>query len=367
VDDPEHGSRIDLVRAAPDAGTLLRIPGEEARLASAALADAWRELVPGLAQIPPREPRAGHRLFWRGRGETGFRDFFPRPGAHLIVGRHTACDVVLAGDGEISLRHLLLVPARGARDAVESGEGENDAGDAPARDGPGSTALRLVDLQGSMPMLLEDDSAQRSLLVEGPFAVRLGRYVLGGFAIGPGALAPPGELPLAEHIDLSGPGEPDEGPAPRPTERPEPSQGPYRSRDRERERSVITMLPRPVSLLAASSANDGGSPVGLLGAARDGERLRISVSREALRAGVLVGRADKCDAGLRPLLTERVSRVHLVILELDGRTVLYDCASTNGTYCGGRRVRSLELGLDPPVVRLAADEGVELRWTPLVR
>ncbi|MDQ3035879.1 MAG: FHA domain-containing protein, partial [Myxococcota bacterium] len=97
-----------------------------------------------------------------------------------------------------------------------------------------------------------------------------------------------------------------------------------------------------------------------------GERVRVSIGAAALRAGVLVGRADKCtDRGLKPLLTIRVSRVHAVVIEQNGKTMLYDCASTNGTIVGGRRLRSVELGADGPIVQLAGHDGVELRWTPI--
>jgi pSer/pThr/pTyr-binding forkhead associated (FHA) protein len=81
----------------------------------------------------------------------------------------------------------------------------------------------------------------------------------------------------------------------------------------------------------------------------------------------LVGRADKCDRALKALLTIRVSRVHAVLIEVDGRPMLFDCASTNGSFVGGRRIRSVVLEHDPPVIELAGDEGIALRWTALRR
>lgn len=346
--DDSRGSRIDPVRGAPNVGTDVRLPQHEPRLPGGAIASAWAALVPALSLIPPARSEPGYRLFWTGRGENGFRDFPLERDAHLIIGRHSACDVVLAGDGELSLRHLLVVPARG------------DEG------GPG---LRLVDLQGSIPMHLDDDSPSRSLLAQGPFAVRLGRYVLGGFPIGAGHPAPPHDLPRPERVDRT---RELDGAAPQGEREVEslgaPSGGgPYRE-PASRSRSVITMLPRPITMVEeAASASAPADAAGLLGAARDGERVRISVGQRALRAGVLVGRADKCDAGLRALLTIRVSRVHAVVIEIDGRIMLYDCASTNGTIVAGRRVRSLELDGDAPVAQLAGSDGVELRWTPLSR
>lgn len=339
--DDSRGSRLGEIRGVPNAGTMLRFPEGEPRVGPLALSEAWTSLVPALSLIPARDTAtAGYRLFWTGRGENGFRDFTLDRDAHLIVGRHAAADVVLGGDAELSLRHLIVLPARGAG---------------------GGPALRLVDLQGSMPMFLDDDTAQRSLLAEGPFAVRLGRYVLGGFPIGVGSAAPAHELPRAERVDLSRTamlGGADPAPAPSPG-------GPYRE-SRGRARSVITMLPRPITMVESIGADALEGAVGLLGAAREGGRVRIAVRASGLRAGVLVGRADKCtDQGLKPLLTIRVSRVHAVVIEALGRTMLYDCASTNGTVVDGRRVRSVELAGDGPVIQLAGGEGVELRWTPL--
>lgn len=354
--DDSRGSRVAEIRGAPNAGTMV-LPGEtDPRVPGAAIESAWSKLVPALSLIAPQSPdEIGYRIFWTGLGDTGFRDFPCVRGAHLIVGRHALADVVLAGDAELSLRHLLVVPAQASG---------------------GGAALRLVDLQASLPMFLDDDTPQRSLHAEGPFAVRVGRYVLGGFPIGPGQGHPPADLPRPDRVDgildarpgLCSGGVPRQAPERRARE-PMPGEGgPYRDAA-HRSRSVITMMPRPITMVeSVGSAHDDA--VALLGAARDGERVRIPLRAADLRAGVLVGRADKCtDRGLRPLLTIRVSRVHAVVIDVEGRTMLYDCASTNGTWASGRRVRSIELGATPadegPLVQLAGPDGIELRWTPI--
>nr|MDQ3036914.1 hypothetical protein [Myxococcota bacterium] len=183
--DDSRGSRLGTIRGAPNADTMLRALDGQPRIDEHAAREAWSSLVPGLALMPAKSASAaGYRLFWTGRGENGFRDFVSEPGAHLIIGRHGAADIVLGGDGELSLRHLIVLPARGS---------------------DGAPAMRLVDLMGSMAMFLDDDAPQRSLLAEGPFVVRLGRYVIGGFPIGPGVGAPPNDLPIAARIDASQP------------------------------------------------------------------------------------------------------------------------------------------------------------------
>lgn len=329
--DDSRGSKVEPIRGAPNAGTMV-LPGDpDARIAPDEIARAWSSLVPALSRISSREPGAGgYRLFWTGCGETGFRDFSCDPEAHLIVGRHARADVVLGADAELSLRHLLIVPERAA----------------------GGAALRLIDLRASTPMFLDDDAPHRSLRVEGPFAVRLGRYVLGGFPIGAAHVHPPAELPRAERVDAS---VADRAPA-------APACGPYRDQA-WRSKSVITLLPRPITMID-SVGSEHGDAIGLLGAAREGERVRIGVRADDLRAGVLLGRADKCTDPLRPLLTIRVSRVHAVLIERGGRTMIYDCASTNGTQLAGRQVRSVIVGRDGPVVQLAGRDGIEIRWTP---
>ncbi len=57
----------------------------------------------------------------------------------------------------------------------------------------------------------------------------------------------------------------------------------------------------------------------------DHERLRLG--SEALRRGVIFGRYSRCDTVFRD---KNISRVHLLVIEVDGEVVGVDTSSTNG-------------------------------------
>ena len=83
----------------------------------------------------------------------------------------------------------------------------------------------------------------------------------------------------------------------------------------------------------------------------------MAVGRRALRAGILLGRSDRCDGDV--LLSDPyVSRVHLLIVELAGRLYAIDTASKNGVFDrgSGERVRLLEAGSKLSLSALASVE-----------
>jgi hypothetical protein len=294
------------------------------RLAASELARVWAAYVPGLSAIPPREQRGTmFRLFWIRPDETGFRDFAIGAGKHLIVGRHSLCDVVVPSDPDLSLRHLLVVP-----------EGT-----------PTEPAIRLVDLRAALPMYTTTDRPERSLTFQGPFAIRLGTYVLGGFRVGPGAPPVPPELPPMQQLEATSGA--DAAPrAPDPKLSTMVGHGPYR------HQTLVTIMPRPSTLVEIADAPGKGPRLVELVGRREGTTARVGLREEDLRAGVLVGRADKClDQGLKQVMSLHISRLHAVLLMDDRKTIwLYDAASTNGTYVSSTRVRSATLAELAPFV-----------------
>lgn len=294
-------------------------PGWHApRVSENELARAWATAVPAIAAIPARTERgAMFRIFWAHPSGTGLRDFALGAGKHLVIGRHTECDISLAADSDLSLRHLLVVP-----------EGT-----------PTAPAIRLVDLRAALPMITSHGRAERSLTFEGPFAIRLGQYVIGGFRVGPGAPPVPAELPPIEQRES------DEPPRNVGTR---PGHGPDRQ-------TFVTIMPPPSTLVEISDARHEGI-VALIGR-RAGTTARVRLSERDLRAGVLIGRAEKCvDQGLKQVMSLQISRVHAVLLMDDRKTIwLYDAASTNGTTVSGTKVRSATLAeLGPFVSRSSA-------------
>jgi hypothetical protein len=298
------------------------------------LARMWADYVPGLAAIPPRDARGpAYRLFWTRRDENGFRDVPLGAGQHVILGRHSRADVVLPSDPDLSLRHLLVVPEAGER-------------------------LRLVDLRAALPMYATTDRPARSLSVDGPFAVRLGTYLLGGFRVGPGADPPPPTLPAMESVEAPSA---TAASAP-PRNETQVGHGPYRS---GRRSTLITSLPRPITLDEVSDARAPGPATATLVGKRGDQIARVPLLAEDLRRGVLVGRAEKClDQGLRMVMTMQISRVHAVLVMDERNTIwLYDAASTNGTLVSGTRVRSATLAEVMPFVarsRAVLGDGIEV-------
>lgn len=302
------------------------------------LARLWVSYAPGLAEIAPRDPRApAFRLFWARGSESGYRDFALGAGQHLVVGRHERCDVVLPSDPDLSLRHLLVVP-----------------------EGSDEPSVRLVDLRAALPMYGTSERPSRSLTVDGPFAVRLGTYLLGGFRVGPGSERPPAALPMMENVEARSASEVAARAAA--GTRIGFDSAAYRA---PRRSTIITSLPRPLTLVEASDAPSAGPVIATLVGRRQGQTARVRLREEDLRRGVLVGRAEKClDQGLKLVMTMQISRVHAVLLLDHRHTVwLYDAGSTNGTLVSGSKVRSATLAeLSPFTARARAvlGDGIEI-------
>lgn len=299
----------------------------------------WRELVPAVAARPRLcgEHVAATRLFWARAGRiAGFVDLPHVVGARVVLGRHPACDGVFTGDEQISLRHLLALPWR-------------DGGD---------HGVRLVDLRARLPMFFDDGRPHRSLKAHGPFTVRVGSFLLGAFSLD---APPPTSAPLTVVENAKADAASDEAPRARITE------GPYR-----RPITRIESLASPRTLvemseLRAMAAATEVSTV-LVADNERGARAEVRLTNADLASGVLLGRAERCnDPGLRAVLDVEpfeVSRIHAVLIADDGAVVLYDCGSTNGTYVGAERTRSVIMR---PGVRAALSRnGVSVELHPLV-
>jgi len=259
----------------------------------------------------------GVRLVWSRGGELGWRDLTAAPGEFAVVGRHSQCDVVLPFDPAVALRHLLVR-------AVTLDDG--------------TVATRLLDLKTGLGFYLDDDVERRALVASGPVALRVGRYALVALPSGDPL---PEARPPAEVVDAPV----------------MPTAGPPKTTTR------VTTLP-PVPMLD-DIARDVASPGCARVTLRRGEAwARIDVSEEALNTGVLVGRADRCERRLRSVMTDSVSRTHVLLLREHGVVVAFDVASTQGVYAAGERVRRARLPDRGATLRLAAKEPVILEWHP---
>jgi len=242
-----------------------------------------------------------------------------------IVGRHGQCDLFLDGDGSMSLRHLVVI--------VD-----------PARDwgGPGGADVRyrLLDLRTSTAFADEDGRRLEAITALGPAFVRVGRYLLYCFPTGvedwpadaSAALAAMPERIYIEDRDA----EPDQWARRRPSRLAEGSKihDPMLSS----MRTQVTAVPGPSR---AQLAHDDGQPA--MGRLELRSRLgadSVPVGELSAQRGILLGRYSRCDtAGATSLALERISRVHVLVVAIDGDLWMIDVASTNGMSTDGHTVR----------------------------
>jgi hypothetical protein len=301
------------------------------------LESAWLDEAYARARSLETDPMtaAGVRLVWWRSGATpaeqgrpgntrqaeeiGWHDLAAHPKAFALVGRHTHCDLVLPSDGAVALRHL-MVRATTLDD--------------------GTPAVRVLDLRTGLGFHLDDDVERRALVATGVVALRIGRYAL--VALPSGAELPDAR-PQPEVIESTC----------------VPTQGRPSTRFIT---SVTTMPPAPrLDDIARDVAGPGRARITL----RRGDAwATVDVPDAALDAGILVGRADRCETRVRPVLTESVSRVHVLVLREHGVVHAFDTASTQGTYADGERVRRVRLPDDGGTLRLASKDPVLLEWHP---
>ena len=83
---------------------------------------------------------------------------------------------------------------------------------------------------------------------------------------------------------------------------------------------------------------------GMIELAADGAREVWPVGERALGNGILLGRYERCDGhGSRILARRGISRVHALIIAADGIPHVLDLGSTNGTWIDGAEVRVARL------------------------
>jgi hypothetical protein len=311
--DRSHISRLD---PRPNANTRVNtgMAAAEPRIDVGDLDEAYARAR--AIEAPPLHD--GVRLVWVKGRHIGHHDLAASADAFAVVGRHTACDVVLSADPALALRHLLVRAVR-----LEDG----------------AIATRVLDLKTSLGFHLDDDEPRRALVATGPVAMRVGRYALVALPTGP----LPAQRPAPEIMD-----------APRiPLGRPAGS-----------ITRVTTIPPAPMlDDIARDAAAAGLARVTLR--RPDGEEwAQVDLTEAQLDLGVLVGRADRCEPRLRAVLTDAVSRTHVLLLRENGVVHAFDVASTQGTFAEDRRVRRVRLPERGGTLRLAASAPVMLDWHP---
>lgn len=231
--------------------------------------------------------------------------------AHLIIGRHERCDVVLSRDNDVSLRHLLVRATRGPH---------------------GQIHLRAIDLRSRCGLLSEDGKRCEAIASKGPLFLQVASYVVFLLPTGPSV------KPWTHDADETW-----RGFAPRQQEILPPPQ-PLKSRSAPAANAV-----RLATITIQSSSPQAGDLTST-----------HAVWSDQLERGILVGRDDRCSHG--GLEEGNLSRVHLVLLSVDDEVWAIDTASTNGTRVySGAPFRQLLLTGE---TQLVLADALSLRWQP---
>jgi hypothetical protein len=124
--------------------------------------------------------------------------------------------------------------------------------------------------------------------------------------------------------------------------------------------TLVDSFPGPV--FAAWVLEGRGPALGELVVRSASGKVSLPVSVSAARQGVLLGRYERCDtAGLPVLSSHKLSRVHLLVIEIEGVLYALDTASTNGSWLPAGPLRAVRVEPGRPIM-LARDATVE--WRP---
>lgn len=259
----------------------------------------------------------------------------------LIVGRHSHADVFLPSDARLSLRHLALVLHRNG--------------------GGGPAGFRVLSLRTPVPMADEENTPLEAVEARGPVLLRCASLALLLLPTGGAAETWPEDpeaawsrIPERRYVEKT-PVDPGRAAvlavrasavAPADAD--------------SRAATLVTTFAGPV--FPALALEESEPARGELLVSSSCGRVAVRLGAQAARRGVLLGRYDRCDTAGLPLLSDlALSRVHLLVLELDGGLYGIDTASRNGCWCGGQRVRAVRI---QPGLRLSLAGKATVEWRP---
>ncbi|MCC7386259.1 MAG: FHA domain-containing protein [Deltaproteobacteria bacterium] len=259
-----------------------------------------------------------------------------------IVGRHSACPIVIPGDHQsLSLRHLLILVRAASHDSIR---------------------IRVVDLHTGLGFADESGRLLQAVRIEGSAFLTIGSIHLALLMTGEGAPPASAEEAYAcvpERVFF------DEAP------------GPFAPNPRQRPRGVAAALPAipaipaegthvlsmPGPISATSRLlEDGEAPFARM--TLFGRELQVpkDLGASALERGVMLGRYSRCDVRTGAD-SDNVSRVHVLLLK-DGDDVLaIDAGSSNGTWYEGREISTHRLK-DGDLLDLGGAGDLGIFWEP---
>lgn len=243
------------------------------------------------------------------------------------IGRHSSVDLFLADDGQLSLRHLLVLVQMPSHEL----------------------RVRVADLATPAGFQAEQGGVLRAVDANGTLALRAAGYSLffiptGGPPVWDATAEDPWST-LPPRVVVA-----DARPS-RPSRRWRFRQRPSDTNVRPREGPSET---GPEPLLQPHERIEGHLII-----ASGAIEQRLAASARALDRGILLGRYSRC-AGSTGEMSYSVSRVHAALVRWEGELHLIDTGSTNGTFKGDRRVKCepLEPGFSYGLGRL------RVRWEP---
>ena len=254
-----------------------------------------------------------------------------------IVGRHGMADLYLDGDTSLSLRHLAVITHPRSQEGLR---------------------FRLLDLRTGSCFSDEDGRPMRGLVADGPVFVRCGNYSL--FCL-PSSIckswpdsAEDAWKMLPERIYESARDRP-------PTERVQ-RRGQEKSHGCGNTTQIIAL--RGPSWARRRMTDRREDPLGELRIITPDGTSSIAVGPRAANDGVLVGRYERCDTRqLQTLCSFAISRVHLLVIQVEGVLHAVDTGSSNGTWIGDQRVHVAPLQFGSTLS--LADGCAEIEWRVL--
>jgi len=260
-----------------------------------------------------------------------------------IIGRHSSAEVFLPSDPALSLRQLAVILHR-CQD------------ERPVR-------FRVLDLRTAVAFADERGSRLEAVEAQGPLLLRCASFAIYLFPTGRA-----GEL-WPEDPDVAWRMIPERAYLERESADPArwlvPAGGarqvvPQVQQAGHSGTTLVDSFPGPAF---ASWVLQGCGPArGEIVVRSASGKVSLPVSVNAARQGVLLGRYERCDtAGLPVLSSDRLSRVHLLVIEIDGVLYALDTASTNGSWLPTGPLRTARVEPGRPIM-LAGDASVE--WRP---
>jgi hypothetical protein len=349
-------------------GVIVGAEGDELKVPAARFADlfriAWpdlRRMLVGFAQ-PGVAVVAVDTVRQRVAGTLALAAQIGRANA-AVIGRHGHCDLYLHADPQLALRHLVLV-------AHPVATGGNF----------GDVTYRLLDLRTRTAFCDESGRRMEALTASGPTFVRVGTYAMFLLPTGPDESGQWPEDPseawacVPERVYLQeAEAEPDRwrrgrrGNAMVPATRGPLASGTGVVDPWHRESvTLVRTSPGPSRASHAAVPGDDEKALGTITLSAAGRSESLAVGVQAAKIGVLVGRYERCDThGATVLAHHGISRVHLMIVDIDGVMYAIDTGSTNGIYRAETDAAEVRItALAPGSELVLGDNLARMEWRP---